>query len=220
MAPHKNVYDKYIRTLTAKCKKQGVDIKTGVEVTESMIENGRPDAVVLAIGADKAACPAEGVGISVVCDAWQILDGEIQPKDHVVVVGGGLVGMETADFLREKGVKDITIVEMLPKSPVISQAARGQMLHKRLRAAGVRLMFGTKVKRIEEGGAVILTANGEDLKLEPVMQVIIAIGMTSRNNLKEMLSKKGFRHIIVGDAVAPRRIIEATTEGAKAAWAI
>ncbi|MFZ0928684.1 MAG: FAD-dependent oxidoreductase [Syntrophobacteraceae bacterium] len=219
MAPHKNVYDKYIRTLTAKCKKQGVDIKTDMEVTESMIENGRPDAVVLAIGADKAACPAEGIGISVVCDAWQILDGEIQPKDHVVVVGGGLVGMETADFLREKGVKDITIVEMLPKSPVIPQAARGQMLHKRLRAAGVTLMFGTELKRIEER-AVILTANGQDRKLEPVMQVVIAIGMTSRNNLKDMLSKKGFRHIIVGDAVAPRRIIEATTEGAKAAWEI
>jgi hypothetical protein len=52
------------------------------------------------------------------------------------------------------------------------------------------------------------------------MQVVIAIGMTSRNNLKDMLSKKGFRHIIIGDAVAPRRIIEATTEGAKAAWTI
>lgn len=219
MAPHKDVYDKYIRTLTAKCKKQGVDIKTGVEVTESMLEEGRPDAVVLAIGADKAACPAEGVGISVVCDAWQILDGEIQAKDHVVVVGGGLVGMETADFLLEKGVKDITVVEMLPRSPVMPQAARGQMLHRRLRAAGVKLMLGTKLERIMEG-AVILTTNGQDLKLEPVKQVIIAIGMTSRNTLKEMLSEKGFRHVIVGDAVAPRRIIEATTEGADAAWAI
>jgi pyruvate/2-oxoglutarate dehydrogenase complex dihydrolipoamide dehydrogenase (E3) component len=184
-----------------------------------MLEEGRPDAVVLAIGADKAACPAEGVGISVVCDAWQILDGEIQPKDHVVVVGGGLVGMETADFLLEKGVKDITVVEMLPRSPVMPQAARGQMLHRRLRAAGVKLMLGTKLERIMEG-AVILTTNGQDLKLEPVKQVIIAIGMTSRNTLKEMLSEKGFRHVIVGDAVAPRRIIEATTEGADAAWAI
>jgi len=219
MAPHKNVYDRYIRTLTAKCKKQGVDIKTDVTVTESMIEKGKADAIVLAIGAEKSACPAEGIGTSVVCDAWQILDGEVQPKDQVVVVGGGLVGMETADFLREKGVKDITIVEMLPKSPVMPQAAHGQMLHRRLRAAGVKLMFGATVKRIEEG-AVLLTKNGEDLKLEPVAQVIIAIGVTPRNVLKNMLSKKGFRHFIVGDAVAPRRIIEATTEGAKAAWAI
>ena len=219
MAPHKEVYDKYIRTLTAKCKKQGVDIRTGVEVTESMIEKSRPDAVILAIGADKAACSAEGAGISVVCDAWQILDGEIPPKDHVVVVGGGLVGMETADFLLEKGVKDITVVEMLPNSPVLPQAARGQMLHKRLRAAGVKLMLGTKLERIEQE-AVILTTNNESMKLEPVKQVIIAIGMTSRNTFKDMLSTKGFRHVIVGDAVAPRRIIEATTEGAAAAWKI
>jgi NADPH-dependent 2,4-dienoyl-CoA reductase/sulfur reductase-like enzyme len=219
MAPHKNVYERYILTLTAKCKSQGVEIKTGVEVTESMIDEGGPEAVVLAIGAAKSACPAEGVGTSVVCDAWQILDGEVQPKDHVVVVGGGLVGMETADFLREKGVKDITIVEMLPKSPVLPQAAHGQMLHKRLRAAGVTLMLGTTLKRIEEG-AILLTRNGEDLKLEPVAQVIIAIGVTPRNALKDMLSKQGFRHFVVGDAVAPRRIIEATTEGAKAAWAI
>ncbi len=111
MAPYKDVYGKYILTLTAKCKKQGVDIKTGVDVTEAMVEKGKPDVVVLAIGADKSTCPAEGIGSSVVCDAWQILDGSIKPKDHVVVIGGGLVGMETADFLREKAIKDITIVE-------------------------------------------------------------------------------------------------------------
>ena len=132
-APHKEVYGRYIKTLTANCKKKGVDIKTSTEVTEAMIEAGKPDAVILAIGAGKSTCPAEGINASVVCDAWQILDGEVKPKDHVVVIGGGLVGMETADFLREKGVKDITIVEMLATSPVLALAAHGYMLHKRLR---------------------------------------------------------------------------------------
>ena len=219
MAPHKNVYERYILTLTAKCKRQGVEIKTGVEVTETIIDEGRPEAVVLATGAAKSACLAEGVGCSVVCDAWQILDGEVQPKDHVVIVGGGLIGMETADFLREKGVKDITVVEMLPNSPVMPQAAHGQMLHRRLRAAGITLMFGTTVNRIEER-SMLVTRNGEDVKLEPVSQVIIAIGVTPRNALKDTLSKKGLIHFVVGDAVAPRRIIEATTEGANAAWSI
>jgi len=218
-APYKAVYGKYISTLTANCKKKGVAIKTNTEVTEAMIEAGKPDAVILAIGADKSTCPAEGINSSVVCDAWQILDGEVKPKDHVVVIGGGLVGMETADFLREKGVKDITLVEMLSKSPVLPQAAHGYMLHKRLRAGGIKLMFGTTVKLITEG-SVVVTKNGEDSKLEPVNQVIVAIGVTPRNTLKDMLQKKGIRHFIVGDAVAPRRIIEATTEGAKAAWDI
>lgn len=116
-APHKEVYERYIKTLTAKCIKKGVTIKTNTEVTEAMIEDGKPDAVVLAIGAGKSTCPAEGTNSSTVCDAWQILDGTVKPVDHVVVIGGGLVGMETADFLREKGIKDITLVEMLPSSP-------------------------------------------------------------------------------------------------------
>ena len=184
-----------------------------------MIEAGKPDAVILAIGADKSTCPAEGINSSVVCDAWQILDGEVAPKDHVVVIGGGLVGMETADFLREKGTKDITLVEMMGSSPVLAISAHGYMLHKRLRAEGVKLMFDTTVKLISEG-SVVITKGGEDRTLEPVNQVIIAVGVTPRNTLKDMLQEKSIRHFIIGDAFAPRRIIEATTEGAKAAWEI
>jgi thioredoxin reductase len=218
-APHKEVYAIYIKTLTAKCARQGVEIKISTNVTEDMIEKGKPDVVILAIGADKTTCPAEGIKSSVVCDAWQILDGEITPKDHALVIGGGLVGMETADYLREKGVKGITIVEMLSKTPVLPQAAHGQMLHRRLKAAGINLMLGTTVKQIEKD-AVIVTKNGADQKLEPIKQVIVAIGVTPRNELKDMLAKKNIRHFIVGDASAPRRIIEATTDGAKAAWEI
>ncbi|HLZ18312.1 MAG TPA: FAD-dependent oxidoreductase [Smithellaceae bacterium] len=219
MAPHKDVYDLFIRTLALKCQKQGVDIQTGVEVTEAMIEQGKPEAVILAIGADKTACPAEGANASVVCDAWQILDGTVKPKDSVVVIGGGLVGLETADFLREKGIKNITVVEMLTKPPVLPQAAHGQMLYRRLMAEGIKLQFGTKVKKIEES-AVVVEVKGEERRIEPVAQVIVAIGVTPRTALKDMLAKKGVRHFVVGDAVAPRRIIEATTEGAKAAWEI
>lgn len=219
MAPHKDVYDRYVRTLAHKCEKQGVDIKLGVDVTEAMISEGKPDAVVLAIGADKTACPAEGVNASVVCDAWQILDGTIKPQEPVVVIGGGLVGLETADFLREKGIKNITVVEMLTKPPVLPQAAHGQMLYRRLMAEGIKLMFGTMVKKIEEK-AVVVEVKGEEKRLEPVAQVIVAIGVTPRTELKDMLAKKGIRHFVVGDAVAPRRIIEATTSGAKAAWEI
>jgi len=218
-APHKAVYGKYISTLTANCKKKGVNIQTNTEVTEAMIEAGKPDAVILAIGAEKSTCTAEGIHSSVVCDAWQILDGEIKPKDHVVVIGGGLVGMETADFLREKGVRDITVVEMLANSPVHTFAAHGYMLHKRLAAGGIKLMFDTTVKLINEK-SVVVTKKGEDLMLEPINQVIVAIGVTPRNTLKDMLLQKGIRHFIIGDSVAPRRIIEATTEGAKAAWEI
>ncbi len=218
-APHKEVYEKYIRTLTEKCHRQGVEIKTNTAVTEAMIEQDKPDAVILSTGAGKSACPAEGINSAIVCDAWQILDGEVTPQNNAVIIGGGLVGMETADYLCAKGIKNITLVEMLPTSPVPAWAAHGFMLHQRLRAAGIKLLFGATVKLITER-SVIITQNGEEQKIEPVGQVIVAIGVTPRNALKDLLTEKGIRHFIVGDAAAPRRIIEATTDGAKAAWEI
>ena len=102
-APYKSAYGTWIRTLTTKCRKKGVHIRTATEVTEDMILQGNPDVVILAIGADKSTCPAEGASSSVVCDAWQILNGEVAPKDHVVVIGGGLVGMGNGRFPLSEG---------------------------------------------------------------------------------------------------------------------
>jgi 2,4-dienoyl-CoA reductase-like NADH-dependent reductase (Old Yellow Enzyme family)/NADPH-dependent 2,4-dienoyl-CoA reductase/sulfur reductase-like enzyme len=218
-APHKSVYGKWIRTLTHKCEKKGVEIKTGAELTEEMIDQGKPDVVILAIGADKAECNAEGAGTSVVCDAWQILNGEIKPGAHVLVVGGGLVGMETADFLCDKGVNDVTLVEMLARPPVPPLSAHAVMLYRRLAAAEAKLMFNTALERIDEG-SVIVSTEGKERRLEPIDQAIIAVGVTPRNDLKAFLKRKGIRHFIVGDADTPRRIIEATETGAMAAWQI
>lgn len=218
-APHKAAYGKWIRTLAARAVKKGVELRTGTEVTEAMIVQGRPEAVILAIGADKAECPAPGITMSVVCDAWQILNGEVAPREDAVVIGGGLVGMETADFLCQQGIRKVTLVEMLAKPPVRPISAHGTMLHRRLAAAGVRLMFDTKVEQIEEG-AVVVSTGGVEKRLAPVGQVIVAVGVTPRQELKETLVRQGIRHFVVGDAQAPRRIIEATTEGAQAAWQI
>jgi NADPH-dependent 2,4-dienoyl-CoA reductase/sulfur reductase-like enzyme len=218
-APFKGVYGRWIRTLTARCRKAGVEIKTGIDVSEAMIERESPDVVILATGADKMACPAEGISQSVVCDAWQILSGEVQPKDNVVVIGGGPVGMETADFLCEKGIKHITLVEMLATPPVPAQRAHGVMLHRRLGAAGARLLFNTTVKRIE-GCSVIVAADAREQTISPVDQVIVAVGVKPRADLKVFLRGKEIRHFVIGDTKEPRRILEATSEGAEAAWSI
>ena len=218
-APHKAVYGRWIETLTRNCRKRGVEIKTGTEVTEGMIKSGQPDVVVLATGGDKATCPVEGVTSSVVCDAWQILNGDVPFKDNVVIIGAGPVGMETADFLCEKGVKNVILVEMLADMPVPPLGAHNTMMHRRLEAAGATFMLNTRVEKIEVGAVRVRTGDAAK-KIEPVGQVIIAVGITPRQQFKEMLAKSNVRHFIVGDAIEARRIIEATTEGAQAAWDI
>jgi pyruvate/2-oxoglutarate dehydrogenase complex dihydrolipoamide dehydrogenase (E3) component len=151
-----------------------------------------------------------------VCDAWQILSGEVAPKGHTLVLGGGLIGMETADFLCQKGMQ-VTLVEVLKRSPVLKITSHGYMLHTRLREGKCKLLFNTAVKRIEEG-SITIASDGEEQILCPVNQVVIAIGLKPRDDLKKILQARGIPHCVVGDAVQPRRILEATEEGARAAW--
>jgi len=86
------------------------------------------------------------------------------------------------------------------------------MLHTRLKEAGCRLLFNTTVKKIEES-SVTVVIEGREESLSPVDQVILAVGLKPLNELKEILQKQKIRHFIIGDAIEPRRIIEATEEG-------
>ncbi len=216
--PFKSIYGEWIFWLASQVKKIGATILTGTQVTDRMIEEGNPDVVILAMGGEKIIPAIEGIELLLVGDAWQILSGEVAPKSHAVVVGGGLIGMETADFLSQKGTQ-VTLVEALKRSPVLKITSHGYMLHTRLRDKNCKLLFNTVVKRIAEGSVTILSG-GEEQTLSPVDQVIIAVGLKPRDDWQQILQTRGIRHLAIGDACQPRRIIEATEEGAKAAWSL
>jgi len=215
-APFKDHYGAWASWLTAQVKKMGVILRTGTEVTESMLSEGNPDAVILASGGKQVEPNIPGIDLPLVHNAWQVLSGGVPPGKHAVVIGGGLIGMETADYLCQKGTQ-VTLVEVLKRSPVLKITSHGYMLHTRLKQAGCRLLFNTVVKKIEESSITVLIEGREQL-LSPVDQVIIAVGLESRKDLKEVLQARKIRHFIIGDALQPRRIIEATEEGARAAW--
>jgi pyruvate/2-oxoglutarate dehydrogenase complex dihydrolipoamide dehydrogenase (E3) component len=132
------------------------------------------------------------------------------------VIGGGLIGMETADYLCQKGTQ-VTLVEVLKRSPVLKITSHGYMLHTRLKEAGCRLLFNTTLTKIEKSSVTALIEGREQI-LSPIDQVVIAVGLKSHDGLKEFLQARKIRHFIIGDALEPRRILEATEEGARAAW--
>jgi len=215
-APFKGVYAEWEEWLEKQAGKMGLKIQTGVEITEEMISKEKPEAVILAAGGEKILLEVPGIGLPHVCDAWQILSGQKAAGRQAVIIGGGLIGMETADFLAQKGTK-VTIVEALKRSPVLKITSHGYMLHTRLRTAQARFLFNTTVARIEET-AVTVRSEGVEEVLSPVDQVVAAVGLRPREELKAFLKNSGIPHFVVGDAKNPRRIIEATEEGAKAAW--
>ena len=183
-----------------------------------MISESNPQVVILASGGQQIKPEIPGIGLPLVCNALQILEGKVLPGKNAIIIGGGLIGMETADYLSQKGTQ-VTLVEVLKRSPVLKITSHGYMLHTRLKEAGCRLLFNTAIKKIEESSVTVFTEEREQV-LSPVDQVIVAVGLKPNAKLKEILQDKKIRHFIIGDAVYPRRIIEATEEGARAAWNI
>lgn len=214
--PNKSAYGEWIARLTSQVKERGVEIFARTYVTDAMIREGNPDAVIIATGGERIVPDIEGVDRPIVCDAWQVLGGLVPVRGHVVVIGGGLIGMETADFLCERGSR-VTILEILEQSPVTTATAHGSMLHRRLKERNCSILLNTRVKGIEEG-LVNITSDGVDKVLSPVEQVVLAMGLRPRDELKKTLKETGIPHFIIGDALEPRRILEATEEGASAAW--
>lgn len=217
-APYKQIYGEWISWLIDQVEKIGVTIQAQTEVTEAMIDNEKPNGVILAIGGDKIIPDIPGCDLPIVCDAWQILGSTVKPQKNVVVVGGGLIGMEAADFLCDKG-SNVTLIELLERSPVTRFTSHGYMLHKRLRENGCNILLNTALEKVQEQ-SVIINTNGQQETFSPVDQVVLAVGMKPRNNLKTFLQKRKIQHYVVGDAQEVRRIIDATDEGAKAAWDI
>lgn len=215
-APHKEIYGDWIRWQIGQVEKAGIAIRTGTALTADTIGEEKPDAVIVAIGGEKIIPQIAGIDLPHVCDAWQVLGESIPPGKNALVVGGGLIGMETACFLASKGAS-VTLAEQLESSPVPRYTSHGYTLHRYLREKECIMRFGTTVKSITRD-AVTFEAGGQTEQAGGFDQVVLAVGMRPRNGLKAALEKSGIAHAVVGDAKAVRRIMEAVEEGARAVW--
>lgn len=216
--PFKSVYGTWIQWLERRVRASGVEIRTGTVLGADALREGRPDFVIIATGGEKIVPEIAGIDLPHVRDAWEILSGTSASGRDVLVIGGGLIGMETADFLCGK-VRTLTVVEALKRSPVSKLTSHGYMLHRRLKDAGCAMVFGAAVSRIGQD-SVTVVVKGEERTISPVDQVVVAVGLTSRQELRGICERLGIPHALAGDAVSPRRIIEATEEGAMAAWKV
>jgi len=211
--PHKEAYLDWVVWSVSQLGKRGVTIHYGQEMTAAKLKDERPDAAILAAGAYPVTPAIPGLDAPHVCDGRDLLMEKTKPAGPAVVIGAGYVGMETADFLIARGVA-ITLLEMLPSSPVGKHTAHGYWLHKRLRNAGGRIILGATVTRIEPDA--VFYRQGEEEKQIPAAMVVTAMGAKPVNDLEGILKKLGIPWRVVGDAKSPRRLLEAIHEGDRA----
>ena len=215
-APRKKEMKDAAISMAKKAKRLGVDIRMNTTVTPEMIEEIKPHTVMNAIGAESIIPQIPGVDKDFVRDSHDVLDGKAAAEGNVVVIGGGMVGMETAEYLAEKGAK-VTVLEMLPEICSDMGTTRKICMGEAVQESGIIPVTAVKVTEIGDG-VVICEKDGEKVEF-PCDTAVIAIGAKKRDGsaLAEACYKNGIGYFEIGDSAMARRALNATREAMDAA---
>jgi 2,4-dienoyl-CoA reductase-like NADH-dependent reductase (Old Yellow Enzyme family) len=185
-----------------------VKLVTGRELAREDLEG--VEGVILATGAVPLIPDIESDGtVKTVLAVDVLLEKEDLPPGEVLVAGSGLVGMETASFLIERGFR-VCVAEERDVPGVLPLSSHGYYLHYKLREGG-ELLLGCKVIGVK-GGTVLLERKGERISRE-VSSLVWAVGSRPERSVEVWIREAGLEPVPVGDAVEPRRLLEAVKEG-------
>ena len=197
-----------IRAYINHCKKEGVDIRLNTPVDEALIKSIDPDTVILATGGVPLRINLPGIDGENVIDAVDVLSGDKVPGNRVLVIGGGMTGVETADFMAEHN-KAVTIVEMRGDIALDEASAPRFFLIPRLKEHGVDWYVNAAVREILPDG-VSYEQNGEIHTLLGYDTIVLALGVRANNPLEETVKSLGKPVYVIGDANQPGPANKAT----------
>ena len=215
--PHKDHLPPFIEYLETQLTKNRVEVKLGFRMTAEDVWQARPDAVILATGIVPATPDIPGIDGVHVLMARDVLNGKAV-GDTVVVIGGGLVGCETAEYLALKD-KKVTILEMLDEVATIMPLALRRLLVARLTAKKVDIYTGVVCREITRTGVRFVTKENTGISVT-ADTVVVAAGGKPDTTLRDELQDAPFKVLSVGDCVELRGIAEAVEEGLRAGLAI
>jgi len=185
-----------------------VEITTGLEVTQDMIEKEKADVVVIAAGSQPVIPDVPGIENNKVVTAIDILLGKKQIGESIVVVGGGLIGCETALWLADQG-KKVSIVEMrdsLMKSPIRVPLANKMMLLDLLEFHSVDSITGHSLYEVTNEGVILIDKGFSKMNIE-ADTIVLSVGLQSNKELYNSLVGKVPDLYLIGDARDARNIM-------------
>lgn len=213
LPPFKDSIKELLAYLTKRMADLNVKVELGVEATRERVLAYRPDALVIATGVKGRAARLPGAGKLPVFDAEEVLQGA-NPGEAVAIVGGGLTGCETAEYLAEKG-KRVTIVEMTDiLAPGMDPIRKGHLLT-RMSQRNIAVRLQCKALGVAASGLVF--SNGEGRReIVPCDAVVMATPPAPDQDLYRQLAGSVPEIRLAGDCISPRRIAEAMLEGFRA----
>jgi 2-enoate reductase len=206
-------YQRLINYFITQLKKLGVTIKSNTKATPELIIEMRPDIVFIATGANPIIPKIPGADKNIAMTAVDFLQNRPQIGRSVVVIGGNLVGVETAIDLAQQD-KNVTIVEML--SSIMRDMEWTNALDIQRKFDGleedhlnVKVLTNTKAVEIVDNGVIVIDETGNKKTIQTDF-VLFACGMKPCNDgLAESLEGKVPELYKIGDCVNPGKVIDA-----------
>jgi 2,4-dienoyl-CoA reductase-like NADH-dependent reductase (Old Yellow Enzyme family)/thioredoxin reductase len=214
----KGAMAKPLLSLIDAVERSGVEIQTGVEATVDSMADLNPDHTIVATGSS----PSRPLipGLDDVLTAEQILRGEREAGKRVLILGGGLVGIEMAEHLALDN-REVVVVELLEDTARDMEAIAKKMTAKRLQKLPVTIHTSTRLVRMDGGEAIVDAAEGgNERSIGCFDSVLVAVGHQPYDPLSKALSAAGWPVTVIGDAYQPGQIFDATDAGRRAVEAV
>jgi len=209
----KKDYRDFIKYQITQLRKLGVNVELRKEATAESVEKAKPEVVFVATGATPIIPKIPGAAGQKLVSATDVLLGKREAGKFVVVIGGGLVGCETALYLAQKG-KKLTLVEILGDVARDAFKANREFLLEALHRAGIEILTESRVVEIVNEGVMV---SGHDGTRGPVKvradTVVCALGLRPSEGLAEALRDRVPEVYVIGDCVEPRKLLNAVWEG-------
>lgn len=176
----------------------GVHLCMGQTRTAEQLKDAGFDAVINAVGAHSAAPRIPGIDSVNVADAWKVLAGEQQVYGTVAVIGGGMVGCETAEYLAARGCK-VSVIEMMDKIAAGESTTILPTLLENYKTYGVEQYPSHKVKEFRMDAVVCENKDGAEVTI-PCDYIVLAMGARSNEFDAAALEAASIPVYSIGDA--------------------
>jgi 2,4-dienoyl-CoA reductase-like NADH-dependent reductase (Old Yellow Enzyme family)/thioredoxin reductase len=215
----KSDYSSFVERLSLDLSRSGTEVILGKSVNRKLVQEAKPNVVVLATGAVPQTLDVPGADGKNVVQANDVLLGKTQVGDRVVVIGARSLGMEVAIQLAEQG-KKVSLVSRgrlggtsVPVEAFVYRALMNQLIKLR-----IPLYPHCPIRQIAEKGVYIEVE--EEVFLLDADTVVLAVGARPDNHLAKELKGSVPKIFMIGDCAQPRNAREATDEATEVALKI
>ena len=174
---------KVIKFMARRLNNEGIDVRLGCEVTPQMLETEFKDYEIICSTGAKPKEIEAFKQFKQTMTADDILSGRKFPGRKIVILGGGSVGCETADYLAPlvndlfPANRDVTVIEMTGSLMTGEGGAAKSRLTQRLMSKGVKLLLNAQVKKVDES-TITYEQDGEEHTIKDADTLVFAVGYT------------------------------------------